>query len=223
MFLQVVGRDRLTVLAQVRGRRIQTVGDLGQTTGCELSIVGQIPEAQRDIESLGQQVHAPRGEVEFQGNGRMQGQERGQHVLQKQHGDFAWHRDTQTTRRLHLPMRAQGRDGINLIGNQTRMFKQLQAELGEGRTPRGTHHQSLPEQLLQLRDATRDGRFGQTEAFGRAAETARFGDSGKNQQIIGIQLFHGWNDVIRFDDFRRQRDNNKVRPSLRRKQPSAST
>ena len=185
MFLQVVGRDRLTVLAQVRGRRIQTVGDLGQTTGCELSIVGQIPKRSAISNPSANKSRAAR-RVEFQGK-RPDARPRTRPAC-----------PAETARRLRLASNTQTTVGCTCrcalkavtesTSSATRRAcsSKLQAELGEGRTPRGTHHQSFPEQLLQLRDATRDGRFGQTEAFGRAAETAPSATRAKISRSLGF-------------------------------------
>ena len=150
----------------------------------------QLADADRQIEFFFEQVDVSWREVKFQRNfGILRGKRR-QHIGQEQGGEVARHRYAQATAGARLAVFAEGLDGIDFGGDLAGVFEQLLAEFGQRQATGGAQDQPLAQALFEQGDAARDGGFGQADPFGGTTEAARLGDTGEDQQVFGVVLFH---------------------------------
>ena len=93
---------------------------------------------------------------------------------------------------------------VDLVGDLAGVREQMLAELGQGQAPCGAQHQALAQPVFEQGDPARDRRFGQADSLGSTAEAPGLGDVREDQEVVGFELFHKWDNVIRSGHYSRR-------------------
>lgn len=185
---QVLGALGMPVAREIGRARVEPVVQLGELARHQRAVVGQAAgHAQGDVETLGDEVDAPRREVEFEAHLGVAGGELDQERRQVEFDEVGWQRCAQHAARDSLPVLRQRRRRLGLLLQPARVFEDALAEVGERQPARAARQQSLAEARLERADPPRDGRFGQPAAFGGAREAAGGNHPGEEDQVVGVE------------------------------------